>query len=108
MTTLDGFYLWAFHSRDGELVPDSIEGTGSIDVTVPTLMLQPGTFELTASIVDYSTTHTYDFLRNCTRFDVEIGHPRESGGPVALGGSWGNLQSGGPVQAARMPSKGIS
>jgi ABC-2 type transport system ATP-binding protein len=108
MTTLDGFYLWAFHSRDGELVPDSINGTGSIDVTVPELMLQPGTFELTASIVDYSTTHTFDFLRNCTRFDVEIGHPRESGGPVALGASWGNLKQGGPAEVAGTQAKGTS
>ncbi len=94
ITTLDGVYLWALHSRDGEFVPDSVEGKGSVDMTVPQLMLQPGTFEVTASIVDYSTTHTYDFLRNCTRFDVDLGEPRESGGPVALGGAWGNLRQG--------------
>jgi len=92
ITTLDGVYLWALHSRDGEFVPDSVQGRGSVEMTVPALMLQPGTFEVTASIVDYSTTHTFDFLRNCTRFDVDLGHPRESGGPVALGGSWGNLR----------------
>ena len=73
ITTLDGHYLWAFHSRDGEFVPDCADGTGSVDMTVPALMLQPGTFEITASIVDYSTTHTFDFLRNCTRFDVDLG-----------------------------------
>ncbi len=94
ITTLEGVYLWALHSRDGEFVPDSVEGKGSVDMTVPSLMLQPGTFEITASIVDYSTTHTYDFLRNCTRFDVELGTPRESGGPIALGGAWGNLRQG--------------
>ena len=94
ITTLEGVYLWALHSRDGEFVPDSVEGKGSVDMTVPNLMLQPGTFEITASIVDYSTTHTYDFLRNCTRFDVDLGTPRESGGPIALGGAWGNLRQG--------------
>jgi len=92
LNTREGYYLWAFHSRDGGYVPDSIEGDGSIDVVVPELMLQPGTFDLTASIVDYTTTHTFDFLRNCTRFDVEAGTPRESGGAVALGARWGNLQ----------------
>ena len=94
ITTLDGVYLWAFHSRDGEFVPDSVQGKGSVEMSVPALMLQPGTFEVTASIVDYSTTHTFDFLRNCTRFDVDLGHPRESGGPVVLGGSWGGLKQG--------------
>lgn len=94
ITTVEGFYLWAFHSRDGQFVPDSLEGGGSIDMRVPALALQPGSFEITASIVDYSTQHTYDFLRNCTRFDVDLGAPRESGGAVVLGGSWGNVQDG--------------
>jgi ABC-type polysaccharide/polyol phosphate transport system ATPase subunit len=106
ITTLDGHYLWAFHSRDGEFVPDAVEGKGSVDMTVPALMLQPGTFEVTASIVDYSTTHTFDFLRSCTRFDVDLGHPRESGGPVALGGWWGNLQQDEPADRVPAPAKG--
>ncbi len=106
ITTLDGHYLWAFHSRDGEFVPESVTGTGSVDMTVPSLMLQPGTFEVTASIVDYSTTHTFDFLRNCTRFDVDLGSPRESGGPVALGGSWGNLRSAAAASAIGSSAKG--
>jgi ABC-2 type transport system ATP-binding protein len=71
-----------------------VQGKGSVEMSVPALMLQPGTFEVTASIVDYSTTHTFDFLRNCTRFDVDLGHPRESGGPVVLGGAWGALVQG--------------
>jgi ABC-2 type transport system ATP-binding protein len=52
-------------------------------------MLQPNTFDLIASIVDQTTTHTYDFLRHCCRFVVEsqLG-PRDSGGIVALGGQW--------------------
>jgi hypothetical protein len=30
----------------------------------------------------------YDYLRRGLRFDVEHGDPRESGGYVALGGTW--------------------
>ncbi len=53
-------------------------------------MLQPHTYDLIASIVDRTTTHTYDFLRHCYRFAVENvpGQPRESGGILALGGRW--------------------
>ena len=51
-------------------------------------MLQPGTYDVSASIVDYTTTHVYDYLRRCLRFDVEHGDPRESGGYMALGGTW--------------------
>ena len=92
LENLDGVYLWAHHSRDGGFVPDRISGTGTIDLAIPRLMLQPGTFDVLASLVDYTTTHTYDFLRHCYRFDVEAGRPRESGGIVALGGEWGNLR----------------
>lgn len=91
LETLEGFYVWAYHSRDGGYVPDYIEGRGSIDLTVPHLPLQAGTYDLNASIVDWTTTHTYDFMRSCYRFDVVMGTPHESGGVVVLGGQWGNL-----------------
>lgn len=89
MESLEGVYVWAHNTRDAQWVPDAIEGTGSVDLTIDRLMLQPGTFDLTASVVTYDTTHAYDFLRRCLRFDVDHGTPRESGGLVALGGRWG-------------------
>jgi hypothetical protein len=88
LETLDGTWLWAHHTRDAAFVPDEISGEGTIDLRVPHLMLQPGTYDVSASVVDYTTTHQYDYLRRCLRFDVEHGVPRESGGYVALGGSW--------------------
>ncbi len=88
LENLEGVYVWAHHSRDGGFVPDFIERDGVVELRIPSLMLQPGTFDLLASIVDYTATHTFDFLRHCLRFDVEAGTPRESGGIVALGGTW--------------------
>jgi ABC-type polysaccharide/polyol phosphate transport system ATPase subunit len=91
LETVEGVYVWAHHSRDGNMVPDRIEGAGSIDLAVPSLPLQANTYDLNASIVDYTTTHTYDFRRSCYRFDVLSRRPHESGGVVVLGGQWGNL-----------------
>ncbi|HJV08204.1 MAG TPA: ABC transporter ATP-binding protein [Acidimicrobiales bacterium] len=88
LETLDGTWLWAHHTRDAGFVPDEIAGEGTVELHVPRLMLQPGTYDLSASVVDYTTTHQYDYLRRCLRFDVEHGTPRESGGYVALGGAW--------------------
>jgi ABC-2 type transport system ATP-binding protein len=96
LETVSGVYAWAHHSRDGQFVPDRIEGIGSVDLVIPHLLLQEGTYELSASIVDYTTTHTYDFIRKCSRIDVLSRAPHESGGVAALGGTWGNLvESGG-------------
>jgi ABC-type polysaccharide/polyol phosphate transport system ATPase subunit len=86
--TIDGVWLWAHHSRDAGFVPDEIDGEGAVDLRIPKLMLQNNTYDLSASIVDYTTTHIYDYLRRCIRFDVEHGEPRESGGFIALGGQW--------------------
>jgi ABC-2 type transport system ATP-binding protein len=88
LENLDGVYVWAHHSRDGGYVPDSIDGAGYIDLEVPSLPLQAGTYDLLASVVDYTTTHVFDFLRHCYRFDVLDGLRRESGGIVAFGGEW--------------------
>jgi len=91
LETVNGVYAWAHHSRDGQFVPDRISGIGTVDLAIPRLQLQEGTYDLNASIVDYTTTHTYDFLRNCGRFDVLSRTPHESGGVAVLGGTWGNL-----------------
>ncbi len=40
LENLDGVYVWAHHSRDGELVPDRIDGRGS--VTRPSALYAPG------------------------------------------------------------------
>jgi ABC-2 type transport system ATP-binding protein len=88
LESLEGVYVWAHNSRDGDAVPDEINGRGHVDLFVPSLPLQPGTFDVIASIVDYSTTHVFDFQRHCYRFDVLDGRPRESGGIVAFGGRW--------------------
>jgi ABC-type polysaccharide/polyol phosphate transport system ATPase subunit len=88
LETLDGTWLWAHHTRDAGFVPDEITGEGTVELHVPALMLQPSTYDLSVSVVDYTTTHVYDYLRRCLRFDVVHGTPRESGGYVALGGRW--------------------
>jgi ABC-type polysaccharide/polyol phosphate transport system ATPase subunit len=98
LETLDGYYLWAHHSRDGGAVPDAIEGEGHVDLVVDRLMLQPGTYDLSASLNAYDCQHVFDYRRRTLRFDVESGTPRESGGPIALGGRW-DL----PVERAAVP-----
>jgi ABC-2 type transport system ATP-binding protein len=99
---LEGVYVWAHNSRDGDAVPDEIDGRGHIDLLVPSLPLQPGTFDLIASIVDYSTTHVFDFQRHCYRLDVLDGRPRESGGIVAFGGRWFDVVQESPTLAQEL------
>ena len=90
--SLDGVYLWAHHSKHGQYVPDVLHGRGTVDLVLPRLAFQPGTFDLTSSIVDHQLAHQYDFWKACLRFDVEHSGVVESGGYLSLNGRWGNLQ----------------
>jgi len=84
----DGVYLWANNTRDtGFRVPE-INGSGMVECLIPSLALQPGTFQIMASVVDQSTTHVYDYVRDAVRLSVDFGDPIESGGYLALGGRW--------------------
>lgn len=84
----DGVYLWANNTRDAGHAIDAIEGSGVVECRIPNVVLQPGNFQITASIVDRTTTHVYDFLREAARLTVDYGTPVESGGYVALDGRW--------------------
>jgi len=89
--TLDGTWLWAHGTREGGPIPDEISGKGSLELRFDRFMLQPGTYDISASINDYTCTHIVDYMRRCLRFDVVHGDPRETGGYVALGGKWSPL-----------------
>ena len=93
--TLDGTWLWAHGTREGGPIPDEIYGKGSVELHFDRFMLQPGTYDISASINDYTCTHIVDYMRRCLRFDVVHGDPRETGGYVALGGKWSPLTAEG-------------
>ncbi|MDQ6725224.1 MAG: ABC transporter ATP-binding protein [Actinomycetota bacterium] len=100
--TLDDTWLWAHGTREGGPIPDQIAGEGMVELRVDHLMLQPGTYDLSASINDYTCTHIVDYLRRCLRFDVTHGDPRETGGYVALGGKWSPITVG-PAHTPVLP-----
>jgi len=84
----DGVYLWAHNSRDAGLEVPSINGPGTVELVIPHLALQPGTYQISGSVVSTSTTHVYDYVRDITTLQVEHGPIRESGGYLAMFGKW--------------------
>lgn len=102
LSTLEGIHVWAHHTRDAEYIPTELRGNGTVDVVIPALPLQPGTFDFNTSVVDEGLTHSFDQWVRCARIDVLHGKPRESGGIVTLSSRWGNLTP--PVEMAALPS----
>ncbi|VEI12916.1 ABC transporter ATP-binding protein [Trueperella bialowiezensis] len=88
MTANDGAYLWANNSRDLRFEVDYIDGPGYVDLRIPNLRLQPGLFTIDASIVNTTTEHVYDYMRDVNGFAVKSGVPFESGGYMILDGRW--------------------
>jgi ABC-type polysaccharide/polyol phosphate transport system ATPase subunit len=86
---LSGIFVGGASTRDENKVPDTVDGTGFLDFRIDRLMLVPGTYDLTASVLNYSLTHMFDYRHRSFRFDVEAGVPRaDEEGLVALGGTW--------------------
>jgi ABC-type polysaccharide/polyol phosphate transport system ATPase subunit len=88
LDTISGTHVWAHTSRDGDATPDFVEGLGYLDVRVPRLNLQAGTFDLHASVNDYTWAHAYDRWRFCLRFDVLPRPNHDTSGVVDLGATW--------------------
>jgi ABC-2 type transport system ATP-binding protein len=86
--TLEGHVLWVSHSRNDGISLDLLAGPGSIDVVVTHLMLQPGVYDVSASITDYDVLHFYDMYRRCMRLEVHRGPYNDSDGVVSLGSRW--------------------
>lgn len=85
--TLDGT-LAANPSTLGVAGPDRVEGTGTVELEVPSLMLVPGAYTLGAAIFDASGEHAIDRKLRLVRFEVDGHNPGETRGITALGGRW--------------------
>lgn len=97
VNSIEGVHVWSHHTWDAEYIPAQLRGSGSVDVRIPALRLQPGTFDLNTSVVDDELSHSFDQWVKAVRFAVVPGSPRESGGLVVMGSTWGNLQPPSPL-----------
>ncbi len=86
--SLGGATVTAPCTRDVGLVPDSLDGRGVIDVTLDSVSLLPGTYDVHTSVTDFNRSHIYDHLQLALRFDVMSGRPYETGGLVTMRPQW--------------------
>ncbi len=89
---LGGTTVTAPCTRDVGLLPDSVSGTGYVEIEMANVSLLPGTYDLHTSVTDFNRQHEYDRLHVALRFDVMTGKPYETGAVVTLRPRW-SLQS---------------
>jgi ABC-type polysaccharide/polyol phosphate transport system ATPase subunit len=75
-------------TRDAGLVPDAVNGSGSVDVRLPSVSLLPGTYDLHTSVTDFNRAHIFDHTQLALRFDVMNGGTFEVGGVVTMRPAW--------------------
>jgi ABC-type polysaccharide/polyol phosphate transport system ATPase subunit len=85
---IDGAYVCGFNTREADFVPESLKGTGHVDLHIERLPFLPGTYDMSASVFNYSLAHAYDYRDRAFRFDVEPGRPSGGEGLVGLDVSW--------------------
>jgi ABC-type polysaccharide/polyol phosphate transport system ATPase subunit len=86
--TLTGVPLAGPNTRDVEIIPEKINGSGVAEMTIDRVLLLPGTYDIAVGLYDYTCTHPYDHRVHVLRFDVEPGNPSQQHGYVALDGQW--------------------
>jgi ABC-type polysaccharide/polyol phosphate transport system ATPase subunit len=86
--TLQGVVISGPTTREPGEVPEKIDGEGWVELRLDRFPLLPGTYDLTASLMDYNMAHPYDVRRNVLRMDVDRKGPVEPAGVVSLGGRW--------------------
>lgn len=75
-------------SRDVEEVPESVSGTGTVDILIDGVPLLPGPYVLHTEVTKYGRAHVYDHLQNAASFDVTAGETNENEGLVTLHPTW--------------------
>ncbi|MBO3086699.1 ABC transporter ATP-binding protein [Cellulomonas dongxiuzhuiae] len=84
----DGTYLAATNTRDAGTALGRVSGDGVIECVLPSVLLHPGEYIVTAAVTDSSTTHSIDHVRDIARFSVDAGEGHWSGGYLALPARW--------------------
>lgn len=88
--SVDGTYLAATNTRDAGNPIGFLEGEGQFEINLPEVLLHPGSYLITAAVVDRAGSAQIDHVRDIARFSVENGGRTWSGGYLALPAQWGS------------------
>jgi ABC-2 type transport system ATP-binding protein len=88
LQTLQGVVISNPTTREGGEVPEKLDGSGWVDLVIEHFPILPGTYDITASLTDFTLAHPYDVRRNVLRMDVDRKGPVETNGILSRGGHW--------------------
>ena len=92
IASLAGSTVTAPSTRDVDMVPDSLVGSGHVDVCFEALPLVASQYVLHTEITGWGRQHVYDHVQNALTFDVIAGSTKEIHGLVTLHPIWSGLE----------------
>ena len=81
---LGGQVVSAPCNRDVDLIPTTLNGSGTVDISIPSIPLLPGTYVVHSEVTGLHRMHLYDHIQNALQFDVLAGSSNEKDGMVTL------------------------
>ena len=69
-------------------MPETIDGPGVVEMTIPSVPMLPGPYQMTTEITGYHRGHIYDHIQGAVKFDVLPGAVQETTGLVTVNPSW--------------------
>ena len=88
IASLAGATLTAPSTRDVDMVPDSLVGSGHVDVRFDAIPLVASQYVLHTEITGWGRQHVYDHVQKAQTFDVIAGDTKEIYGLVTLHPTW--------------------
>ena len=81
---LGGQVVSAPCNRDVDLIPATLNGSGTVEIAFPAIPLLPGTYVVHTEVTGLHRMHLYDHIQNALQFDVLAGSSNEKAGMVTL------------------------
>lgn len=88
IASLSGAVVTGPSSRDAGQVPDTLSGSGHVDVHFDDIPLLPSRYVLHTEITGWGRQHVYDHVQNAVTFDVNAGETKEIHGLVTMHPTW--------------------
>jgi hypothetical protein len=86
-----GMVIGGANTRYQGMNLDIPEGSFTIDYQIDHLLLVPGAYDISATLLDWDLKDPYDVRHRFQRFFVEFGSPPDIDGFTSLGGRWSEL-----------------
>ena len=85
--SLAGTHVWSSNTkRNGQLI-GRLDGPATVELTIPSLPLLEGVYDLTVTLMDHTEVHPYDYWDKRIRFEVRQYRAYDAG-LVHIPGTW--------------------